>query len=249
VKILVVNPNSSKFVTEVIEKSAKKKSNPNTELIFITNPSGTKNIDCTFGDYMSTHSYLKEVIIRVKVNNPDAVVLAGFGNVGIYALKEILEIPVISISEASMAVACLLGHKFTTITMLKQFIPYQEDLVRLFGFDQKCASCRSININVERAATDREATLTELKDEVQRVLKEDQAEVIILACAGLCGYEDELSEMIGIPVLDPVVVAVKVAEMMVESGLSHSKLRKFALPPQSLDAYHMRAQLNEKKEL
>jgi allantoin racemase len=117
-KILVANPNSSKVVTDVIEKSARKKSNPSTELIFVTNPSGTKNIDCAFADYMSTHSHLKEVIKKVKESNPDAVVLAGFGNVGINALKEALEIPVISISEASMAVACLLGHKFTTITML-----------------------------------------------------------------------------------------------------------------------------------
>ncbi len=27
-----------------------------------------------------------------------------------------------------MAVACLLGHRFTTLTMLQQFIPYQQDL-------------------------------------------------------------------------------------------------------------------------
>jgi allantoin racemase len=43
--------------------------------------------------------------------------------------------------------------------------------------------------------------------------------------------------MIGMPVLDPVVVAVKVAEMMVETGLRHSKRLKFASPPQSLESY------------
>lgn len=236
-KILVVNPNSSKIVTDVIEKSARKKSHPDTELIFVTNPVGTRNIDCAFGDYMATHSHLAEVLKRVEEEQPDAVVLAGFGNVGIYALKEILAIPVISMSEATMAVACLLGHKFSTITMLKRFIPYQEDLVRLYGFEKKCASCRSININVEKAAMDRELTLNNLKDEVSRVVKEDNAEVIILACAGLCGYEDELTEMIQIPVLDPVVVAVKVAEMMVGGGLVHSKSCKFAFPPQKITEY------------
>ena len=237
-KILVVNPNSSEIVSDVIMKSARKKADPKTELIMLTNPSGTKNIDCAFGDYQSTHSHIRACLEKVKKHNPDAVVLAGFGNVGIYALKEALDIPVVSISEATMAVACLLGHKFTTITMLKRFIPYQEDLVRLYGFDRKCASCRSIDINVEKAASDREATLAQLKEEVLRVAREDDAEVIILACAGLCGYEDELSEMIGLPVLDPVVVAVKVAEMMIGAGLSHSKARKFAFPPQPLDSYY-----------
>jgi len=236
-KLLIVNPNSSEIVSEVIMRSASKKAKPDTELVMMTNPAGTRNIDCAFGDYMSSHSHIKECLAKVEEIRPDAVVLAGFGNVGIYALKEALSIPVVSISEATMAVACLLGHRFTTITMLKRFIPYQEDLVRLYGFDRKCASCRSIDINVEDAACHRDRTLSDLKDEVLRVVQEDNAEVIILACAGLCGYEDELSELIGIPVLDPVVVAVKVAEMMVETGLRHSKVRKFAVPPQDLSAY------------
>ena len=67
-----------------------------------------------------------------------------------------------------MAIACLLGHKFSTVTMLKQFIPYQEDLVRLYRFDQKCASVRAININVENATIERERTLAELKEEFPR---------------------------------------------------------------------------------
>jgi allantoin racemase len=236
-KILVVNPNSSDIVTGVIERSARKKANPATGLFFLTNPAGTKNIDSAFADYQSSWSHIRACLKKVQEIQPDAVVLAGFGNVGINALKEALAIPVVSISEATMATACLLGHRFSIVTMLRQFIPYQEDLVRLYGFEDKCASCRAININVEAAATERERTLAELQEEILRVAKDDGAEVIILGCAGLCGYEDELTEMVGLPVLDPVVVAVKVAEMMVETGLTHSKIRKFASPPQTLESY------------
>lgn len=236
-KILVVNPNSSEIVTDVIACSARKKAGPATELVFLTNPAGTKNIDSAFADYQSSWSHIRACLKKVEEIRPDAVVLAGFGNVGINALKEALAIPVVSISEATMAMACLLGHRFSIVTMLRQFIPYQEDLVRLYGFKEKCASCRAININVEAAATEREKTLAELKEEVARVAREDGAEVIILGCAGLCGYEDDLTALVGLPVLDPVVVAVKVAEMMVSTGLSHSKARKFAFPPQALEAY------------
>jgi allantoin racemase len=170
-------------------------------------------------------------------DRPDAVVLAGFGNVGVYALKEVLEVPVCSISESSMAMACLLGHRFSTLTMLEQFIPYQQDLVRLYGFEAKCASVRAININVEEAATDRDRTLRELTGQVKKIVSEDQAEVIILACAGLCDYDRELTEASGVPVIDPVVAAVKTAESFVAMGLSHSKVRKFHSPPQPLGDY------------
>ena len=236
-KILVANPNTSEIVTGVIMRSARRCALPSTEFIEQTSPGGARNIDCSYGDYMSAPHMIEAVRERVHARRPDAVVLAGFGNVGVYALKEILEIPVCSISEASMAMACLLGHRFSTLTMLEQFIPYQQDLVRLYGFEAKCASVRAININVEEAATDRERTLRDLTARVKKIVEEDQAEVIILACAGLCDYDRELTEASGVPVIDPVVAAVKTAESLAAMGLSHSKVRKFHLPPQPIEAY------------
>ena len=174
---------------------------------------------------------------RVAEDPPDAVVLCGFGNVGIFALKEILDLPVCSISESSMAMACLLGHRFSTLTMLEQFIPYQQDLVRLYGFEAKCASVRAINVNVERAAIEREETLRQLTSQVNALVAEDGAEVVILACAGLCDYDRALSEASGVPVIDPVVAGVKMAEAFVAMGVSQSKARKFRAPPQPLAEY------------
>jgi allantoin racemase len=236
-KILVINPNSSDTVTGAIMESARRATAPGTEVIGVTTKGGTRNIDCAFGDYLSGAAMIRTCLEAVTGRAPDAVVLAGFGRVGIDALKEALTVPVVSIAEASMAVACLLGHRFTTLTMLQQFIPYQQDLVRLFGFEAKCASVRAININVEECVTDRDRTLAELTAQIHTVVTEDRAEVVILACAGLCGYDRELSQRAGIPVLDPVVVGVTVAQSLVGLGLVHSKVRKFAPPPQPLEAY------------
>ncbi len=236
-KLMVVNPNSSETVTGAIAEAARGAASPGTEVLAVTTKGGTRNVDSAFADYLSGNYVIRTVLEAVPVHRPDAVVLAGFGRVGIDALKEALDIPVVSISEASMAMACLLGHRFTTLTMLQQFIPYQQDLVRLYGFEAKCASVRAINVNVEECVTNRVETLAQLSAEIAKIVAADRAEVVILACAGLCGYERELSSLAGIPVLDPVAVGVKVAEGLVGLGLAHSKIRKFAHPPQSLDAY------------
>src|SRR5262249_48874852 len=196
-----------------------------------------RNIDSAVGDYLSGAYMLRTALEAVRLQRPHGVVLAGFGRVGIDALKEALDLPVVSIAEASMAVACLLGHRFTTLTMLEQFVPYQQDLVRLSGFEARCASVRAINVNVEECVTNREETLRQLQAQIRQIVAEDRAEVVILACAGLCGDDAELSRVSGIPVLDPVAVAVKVAEGLVGLGLRQSKIRKFAHPPQDLDAY------------
>ena len=237
-KLLCVNPNTSDVVLDVILRSARRAAAPGTEILGLRSPGGTRNIDSAYGDYMSAPHMIEAVRRRVAADAPDAVVLCGFGNVGIFALKEVLDIPVVSISEASMAMACLLGHRFTTLTMLEQFIPYQEDIVRLYGFEAKLASVRAINVNVERAAVEREATLAQLSEQVRRIVAEDRAEVVILACAGLCDYDRELTAVSGVPVIDPVVAGVKMAESFVPMGLSQSKLRKFHAPPQPLADYH-----------
>ena len=221
-----------------MESAKRKVTDPNTELIPLTNPKGTKNIDCGFADYQSVWSFIRAIMAKVDEIHPDALVLAGFGNVGVFALKEALNIPVLSISETTQTLACLLGHKYTVLTMLKQFIPYQEDLVRLYRLQDKCASVRGINVNVEKCVTDRDVTLNQLKDEILEIVENDGAEVVVLGCAGLCGYDEALQELVGLPVLDPVTVTVKVAEMMVETGLCQSKKRKFAAPPQEFAAYY-----------
>src|SRR5215510_13268237 len=236
-KLLVVNPNSSEAVTAQIMESARRAAAASTELIGITTKGGTRNIDSAFGDYLSGAFMIRTCLEAVTVHAPDAVVLAGFGRVGVDALKEALTIPVVSIAESSMAMACLLGHRFTTLTMLQQFIPYQQDLVRYYGFEAKCASVRAININVEACVTNREQALRELTEQIRTIVSEDRAEVVILACAGLCGYDQALSQLAGIPVLDPAVVGVKTAESLVSLGLCHSKVRKYARPPQPLADY------------
>jgi len=237
VKLMVVNPNSSETVTGAIMESARRAASPGTDLVAVTTKGGTRNIDSALADYLSGAHMIRTCLDAAALHRPDAVVLAGYGRVGIDALKEVLTIPVVSIAEASMAIACLLGHRFTTLTMLQQFIPYQQDLVRYYGFETKCASVRAIDINVEACVTERDRTLGELTEQVRGIVAEDRAEVVILGCAGLCGYDAELSRRAGIPVLDPVAVGVKVAEGLVGLGLAHSKIRKFAPPPQPLDRY------------
>lgn len=236
-KILIVNPNTSEIVLDVIMRSAERAAHTRTELSGMRSPGGTRNIDSAYGDYMSAPHMIEAVRRRIEAEPFDGVVLAGFGNVGIGALKEVLDIPVVSISEASMALACLLGHRFSTLTMLEQFIPYQEDIIRLHGFEAKCASVRAININVEKAAIDRERALRDLTIQVKAIVTEDKAEVVILACAGLCDYDRELSKSSGVPVIDPVVAAVHTVQTLVSMGLAQSKVRKFKHPPQPITDY------------
>src|SRR5262247_2348615 len=118
VKLMVINPNSSETVTGSIMDSARRAASAGTTLVPITTKGGTRNIDSAFADYLSGAYMIRTCLDAAALHGPDAIVLAGFGRVGLDALKEALSVPVVSIAEASMATACLLGHRFTTLTML-----------------------------------------------------------------------------------------------------------------------------------
>lgn len=236
-KIMVANPNSNKELTDVLMESARRDiRDSSVELIPFTNPLGSKHIDSVFGDYQSVWSFVREILKEIDEVKPDAVVLAGFGNFGMFALKEALSIPVIPIAEASQMIAPMLGHRYSVLTVFNQNIPYQEDLTRLFGIESRLASVRGIEMNTDIVETT-DTTKASLEYTVDKLIHEDGAEVVVLGGARFAPYAQMLSDKFNIPVIDPVAVSVKLAILFVESGLSQSKIRKFNQPPQPLVNY------------
>ena len=63
-------------------------------------------------------------------------------------------------------------------------------------------------------------------------VEEAGAEVVILGCAGLAGYAEDIERELGVVVLDPTSVALKVTEAIVDLGVRHSKVARFAQPPE-----------------
>ena len=50
-------------------------------------------------------------------------------------------------------------------------------------------------------------------------IEEDGAEALILGCTAEYGFYRHMQEELGVPVLDPVISALKTAEMMAEAAL------------------------------
>ncbi|MEO8883208.1 MAG: aspartate/glutamate racemase family protein, partial [Devosia sp.] len=66
--------------------------------------------------------------------------------------------------------------------------------------------------------------------EIDRAIQEDHAEAIVLGCAGMADLAAELSRQHGLPVIDGVAAAVKLAESLVGLGLKTSKRGGYATP-------------------
>jgi len=64
----------------------------------------------------------------------------------------------------------------------------------------------------------------------QLAIEEDGAEAICLGCAGMSGLEQQLEDQLGVPVIDAVAAAVKMAESLVSLGKTNSKRLTYRVP-------------------
>jgi allantoin racemase len=233
-RILVINPNTAKATAEQMEVECRKHAFPGTR-VDATYIQG----DSTFSSY-KVFCYVDLAICTVetvkigwqKRNDYDGIIVAGFSDVGIDALKEILDIPVLGIAEASYHVASLIGHRFSVLTGTTKWTPPKHDYIMGLGVEAKAASFRSYS---EWDDNDTYESLKKKLIEVsKKCIEEDGAEVIILGGGPLVGYGKQLEKELGIPIIDPTICALKMMEGFIDLGYKQSKVCRWKQPMASL---------------
>ena len=129
-----------------------------------------------------------------------------------------------------MLAAANLGHRFGVVTVLESVVRPLENLAKLTGVADKLASVRQIGVPVLELNGNRDATFARLVETSRRAIEEDRADVLVLGCGTLSFRAAELQETLGVPVINPLQVALRTAEMLVACGLTHSK-RSYPVPP------------------
>ncbi|KSV75816.1 hypothetical protein N183_21195 [Sinorhizobium sp. Sb3] len=160
----------------------------------------------------------------------DAYVIACFDDPGLGAAREIARGPVIGICQAAVQVAMNIATRFTIITTLPRSVPIIEDLADAYGAGHRCRKVRSVDMPVLALEEDLAHTEEMLVQEILKARQEDGAEAIILGCAGMSELCDRLKARTGMPVIDGVTAAVKLAEALVGGGYATSKVGAYDYP-------------------
>lgn len=193
------------------------------------NARGPASIESMWEEYLSVPGLL-DLVPELEREGFDAVVPGCFGDPGIDAIRELVTIPVLGPGATSMLVAANLGHRFSVVTVLENVVRPLENLARLTGVEPKLAAVRQIGIPVLELNSDPEATFARLLDACRETIDRDRADVIVLGCGTLSFRAAEAQEALGVPVVNPLRVTLRMAELLVSAGLSHSK-RSHPLPP------------------
>jgi len=228
--IFVINPNTSESVTDHIRRELEKIKRPDTELTVVNPEHGPVSIESVYDETLAGPPTL-ELVRQANEEGYDAIVLACFSDPGLDAAKEISDIPVIGIEEATLHIAAMLGHKFSITTASRSRAPTRDLHVRLRGVESAYASALVMNMPVLEMDANPAEAKSRILELAREAVQEDGAEAIILGCAGPSGYAEDIERELGVVVLDPTAVAFKVAEALADLGLRHSKVGRFARPP------------------
>lgn len=229
-RIFVINPNSSASVTRHIRRALEEVKRSDTELTVVNPDAGPISIESQY-DRELVKPLVLDLVRQAGDEGYDAIVIACFSDPGLDAAREIAEIPVVGIEEATLHMAAMLGHKFSPVTAFPIHVPTRDLHARMGGFEHAYASTVVTDMSVLEMDANPDKTKQRILDVARRAIEEDGAEVIVLGCAGLSGYAKDIEAELGVVVLDPTAVALKVAELFADLGLRHSKVARFATPP------------------
>lgn len=232
IRIKVINGNTFEPMTQGIDESAQKVRFPNTEIITTQPKAGPESIESYYDEYLAIPGLLEEIIISD--DGFDAFVIACWGDPGVEAARELTTKPIVGIAEASMYVANMVAARWGVITTQHRTLDMVEKTIYKAGFSHRCVSVRTTGIPVVETETAREATIDALEAIGRLAMTEDKAEALCLGCAGMSGLDHELEERLGVPVIDSVAAAVKMAEALVGLGKRTSKALTYKPPATKL---------------
>jgi len=230
-RIFVVNPNTSKSMTDHLRRELEKIKRADTELKVVCSKYGPITIESAYDEALAEPATLERVR-QANQEGYDAVILACFSDPALDAAKEISDIPVVGIEEATMHIAAMLGHKFSVTTSGKNRVPTRDLHARKHGLDSRFASTLVLDMSVAEMDANPDKAKARILEVAREAVAEHGTEVIILGCAGLAGYAEDVERELGVVVLDPSSVALKVTEALVDLGLCHSKVARYATPPE-----------------
>lgn len=225
-KILVVNVNTTESMTEGIAAAARAAASAGTEIIGVTPTFGVESCEGNVESHLAALGVMDAVLKHV--GDYDAVIQAGYGEQGREGLQELLDVPVIDITEAGAGLAMFLGRRYSVVTTLDRTVPLIEDRLLLAGMSSHCASVRASGLAVLELESDPERAVSAIVEQAAEAVDRDRAEVIVLGCGGMADLSSAIVDRCSVPFVDGVAAAVKLAESLVGLGLSTSKVRTYA---------------------
>ena len=206
--VLAINPNTNDAVSALVARNLKDAA-PAIDWRMATGRFGAHYILSEAAFAIAEHAAIDAWAGHAQ--GCDAVLLACFGDPGLFALRELSPVPVVGLAEASMFAAAQAAERFSIVTGGSRWPPMLERLAQALGYGAQLAGTRTIEITGAQAAADPQRAVAALAAACRSAGEEDGAEVVILGGAGFAGLGAGVAALAGLRVIDSVAAAAHAA--------------------------------------
>jgi allantoin racemase len=228
-RILVVNSNTSTFVTEKVASEARHVAAADTEIVTATGIFGARVIGTRSENAIAEHMTLQ--LVAEHAGGCDAVLIAVSYDTALRAARELLPIPVVGMTEAALLTGCMLGGKIGVIVFGRRVLPIYQEVVAAHGLSARIAGWRAIESNAPYAPGDQSNVERLVLQTINDLVERDYAEVILLSGAVMAGVPRRLQTQAKVPLLDGISCGIRQAELLVRLAVPKPASGSYAALP------------------
>jgi allantoin racemase len=235
-RLLLVNPNMTEAMTRDMTAIARLVAGTQAQIVPLTAPRGFPYIASRAESQVAGGIALE--MIADHLAGADAAIIAAFGDPGLRGARELFDVPVVGMAEATMMSACMLGERFSIVSFSPVMRRWYLDCVADSGLTDRCTGVRTPAVHPLKI----DGVRDQLRDDPARLaraaVEEDGADVVILGGAPLAGLAAEIAGDVPGLVLDPIAAAtaqaIALARITSQGGFANRACKPLAKPSTGL---------------
>jgi allantoin racemase len=228
-RLLVINPNTTPSVTQKLLLAGRALAPPGVTLTGATGRFGARYISSRSAAAIAGHATL-DAYAEYGAGH-QGVLLACFGDPGLFALRELAHCPVLGLAEASCLAAASGGRKFSILTGGERWGPMLREFIASIGLSHALASIRAVAPTGGEIAANPAAAHDLLAAEAAEAARNDGAEAVILGGAGLVGIAAHIRDRVPVPLFCSVELGFQMAFELLAQPPLKPETGDYAYPP------------------
>jgi len=223
-KIMVINPILTNVFDEFDQRFLQARVGPQFKVEVRSLEHGVETIEGHYDDALCA-PFVVDKVLEAEREGFDAAVIDCFLDPGLGAAREVSDIVVAGPGEASMLLSMTLGDSFsilsTSAERYKSYVPNSK--VRSLGLSDRFISEWGAGLTVASIPQNPEKTAAQLVRAAKELQEQDEPDVIILGCTGLSSVADQVAPKVDVPLVDPSIAALSMAQALLLSKFKQSR--------------------------
>jgi allantoin racemase len=212
-KLVLINPNTSTHVTDLMVAQARKTAGKTAQIIGVTAAFGPRIIGSRVENSLAVHGALDAAAREAQ--NADAIILGVSMDTALQELRDLMPMPVVGMAQSALMTAANLGARVGCVTIGPQMIPLYEEMTAGYGLADR-AVWRAIDLPSVFDQSPGPGLVDALTAQCDQFVRDAGVDVLLLCGAVLTGYAPQVSANVNVPVLDCIDTATRMAMMLVE---------------------------------